>query len=71
MSIVGVGMRAHPGVAAAMFESLKAANVNIQMITTSEIKVTCVIDRKQVEAAVRALHDSFELAGTKVAAESA
>ena len=71
VSIVGVGMRAHPGVAAAMFESLKAANVNIQMITTSEIKVTCVIEREQVETAVRALHDSFELAGAKVAAESA
>lgn len=62
VSIVGVGMRAHPGVAAAMFDSLKNAGVNIQMITTSEIKVTCVIKRESVERAVRALHDSFELA---------
>ena len=55
-------MRAHPGVAAAMFESLKDANVNIQMITTSEIKGRHVIERDQVETAVRALHNSFELA---------
>ena len=53
-----------------MFESLKDANVNVQMITTSEIKVTCVIERDQVETAVRALHNSFELAGN-AAAESA
>ena len=61
VSIVGVGMRSHPGVAASMFEALHEAQVNIQMITTSEIKVTCVIDRAQVEVAVRALHDCFEL----------
>lgn len=61
VSIVGVGMMAHPGVAAVMFEALAAAKVNIQMITTSEIKVTCVIDRDDTERAVRALHDAFEL----------
>ena len=62
VSIVGVGMRAHPGVAAAMFEALEKAGVNIQMITTSEIKVTCVIARAQAEDGVRALHASFDLA---------
>ncbi|MEE8408599.1 MAG: aspartate kinase [Myxococcota bacterium] len=62
VSIVGVGMRAHPGVAAAMFEALRRAEVNIQMITTSEIKVTCVIDRAETERAVCSLHDMFELA---------
>jgi aspartate kinase len=62
VSIVGVGMRAHAGVAAKMFEALHQADVNIQMITTSEIKVTCVIDREQTEAAVLALHEAFELA---------
>ena len=52
---------AHPGVAAAMFEALAAAKINIQMITTSEIKVTCVIHRDDTEEAVRVLHDAFEL----------
>ncbi len=61
VSIVGVGMRAHAGVAAAMFDALAEARVNIQMITTSEIKVTCVIDRADVERAVQVLHDTFEL----------
>lgn len=62
VSIVGVGMRAHAGVAASMFEALRRANVNIQMITTSEIKVTCVIDRAATERAVQSLHDAFDLA---------
>lgn len=61
VSIVGVGMRAHPGVAAKMFEILHQSGVNIQMITTSEIKVTCVIARDATEIAVRALHDAFQL----------
>ncbi|MEE2962506.1 MAG: aspartate kinase [Myxococcota bacterium] len=63
VSIVGVGMRAHAGVAAAMFRALQKANINIQMITTSEIKVTCVISREDVESAVQALHDDFALEG--------
>ncbi len=62
ISIVGVGMRAHAGVAAAMFEALRDSSVNIQMITTSEIKVTCVIDRDDTERAVQALHAAFKLA---------
>lgn len=68
VSIVGVGMRAHAGVAAEMFQALHEAGVNIAMITTSEIKVTCVIARAQVEKAVKALHARFELhAGGKKA----
>ncbi len=61
VSIVGVGMRAHAGVAAEMFQALHEAGVNIAMITTSEIKVTCVIAKAQVEKAVKALHARFEL----------
>ncbi len=69
VSIVGVGMRSHAGVAAAMFEALKKAEVNIQMITTSEIKVTCVIKRKDTEKAVQTLHDRFQLASGGIAAK--
>lgn len=61
VSVVGVGMRSHAGVAQKMFNVLAAEGVNIQMITTSEIKVTVVIDEKYVELAVRALHSAFEL----------
>jgi len=61
VSIVGVGMRSHTGVAKRMFEALAQVGVNIQMITTSEIKITVVIDEKFLELAVRALHEAFEL----------
>ncbi|HHX36249.1 MAG TPA: aspartate kinase [Gammaproteobacteria bacterium] len=61
VSIVGVGMRSHPGVASCMFEALAKENINIQMISTSEIKVSVVIDEKYVELAVRALHTAFGL----------
>jgi aspartate kinase len=61
VSIVGVGMMSHPGVAASMFEALHKANVNIQIITTSEIKVTCVVRRDDTEKAVLALHNAFDL----------
>src|SRR5690554_5582563 len=61
VSIVGVGMRSHPGVASTMFEALAKENINIQMISTSEIKVSVVIDEKYVELAVRALHTAFGL----------
>lgn len=61
ISIIGVGMRSHPGVAAKMFDTLAANNINIQMISTSEIKVSCVIEEKYTELAVRLLHDVFEL----------
>jgi aspartate kinase len=63
VSIVGVGMRSHSGVAARMFRALSRENVNIHMISTSEIAVSCVIEDKYTELAVRALHDTFELAG--------
>jgi aspartate kinase len=61
VSVVGVGMRTHSGVAAKMFETLAKHNINIMMISTSEIKVSCVIDAKYTELAVRILHDAFEL----------
>ncbi len=62
VSIIGVGMRTHSGVAAKMFENLARHGINIIMISTSEIKVSCVIDAKYTELAVRVLHDAFELA---------
>jgi aspartate kinase len=62
VSIVGVGMQSHFGVAAKMFETLSKAGVNIMMISTSEIKISCIIDVKQIEKAVKSLHDAFELA---------
>ncbi len=61
ISVVGVGMRSHAGVARRMFEALAAEGINIQMISTSEIKISCVIQEKYSELAVRALHDAFEL----------
>ncbi len=61
VSIVGIGMRSHAGVAHKMFASLAAEGVNIRVITTSEIKVSVLIDRKYLELAVQALHDAFEL----------
>ncbi|MED5233438.1 MAG: ACT domain-containing protein, partial [Actinomycetota bacterium] len=62
VSVVGAGMRSNPGVAATMFETLAASGVNIQMISTSAIRVSCVVDGAQVEDAVRTLHDAFGLA---------
>lgn len=61
VSIVGVGMRSHAGVASRMFEALANENINIQMISTSEIKVSVVIEEKYLELAVRALHTAFDL----------
>ena len=61
LALVGVGMRSHAGVAAKMFEALAKENINIQMISTSEIKITVVIDEKYLELAVRSLHSAFEL----------
>ncbi|MDN7139182.1 aspartate kinase [Pseudomonas sp. JQ170] len=61
VSIVGVGMRSHAGVASRMFEALAKESINIQMISTSEIKVSVVIEEKYLELAVRALHTAFEL----------
>ncbi len=61
VSVVGVGMRSHAGVASKMFEALAESGINIQMITTSEIKISVIIDEKYLELAVRALHSAFEL----------
>jgi len=61
VSIVGIGMRSHAGVAAKMFATLRDENINIKVITTSEIKVSVLIDRKYMELAVQALHDAFDL----------
>lgn len=62
VSIIGVGMVSHFGVAAKMFETLAKEGINIMMISTSEIKVSCVIDVKDMEKAVKTLHDAFNLA---------
>ncbi|MGB1265211.1 MAG: aspartate kinase [Nereida ignava] len=61
LSVVGIGMRSHAGVAAKMFAALQAEGVNIKVITTSEIKISVLVDRKYMELAVQALHDAFEL----------
>ena len=63
VSIVGVGMRSHSGVASKMFAALAREGINIQMISTSEIAISCVIEDKYAELAVRALHDAFEVGG--------
>ncbi len=65
VSIVGIGMRSHVGVAATMFRVLSEEGINIQMISTSEIKTSVVIDEKYMELAVRALHKAFDLDGTQ------
>ena len=70
VSIVGVGMRSHAGVATQMFEALSNEGINIQMISTSEIKISVVIDEKYLELAVRALHSAFELDNPAVSEEA-
>ncbi|MCX5744269.1 MAG: ACT domain-containing protein, partial [Proteobacteria bacterium] len=61
VSVVGVGMRSHAGVAKTMFQLLAGENINIQLISTSEIKISCVIARKYAELAVQTLHEGFGL----------
>lgn len=61
VSIVGVGMRSHSNVATRMFSALAKEGININMISTSEIKISCIIDAKYTELAIRSLHDAFEL----------
>lgn len=61
VSIVGTGMQHHPGYASRMFHALSTAGINIEMITTSEIRITCLIDQGQVQQAVQALHEAFQL----------
>jgi aspartate kinase len=65
VSIVGLGMRSHAGVATTMFKTLAAEGINIQMISTSEIKISVVVDSKYTELAVRVLHDAFGLSGAQ------
>jgi aspartate kinase len=69
VSVVGIGMKSHVGIASRMFRALADENINIQMISTSEIKISVVIDEKYMELAVRVLHRAFEL--EKVAGEVA
>ncbi len=66
VSVVGIGMIHRPGIAAAMFQSLAAAGINIQMIATSEIKISCVVNQEQGVEALRVVHSAFGLAGTQV-----
>ena len=67
VSLVGAGMKTHPGVAATMFAALSAAGVNIEMISTSTIRVSVIVRREHVERAVQAVHDAFELDGEQTA----
>ena len=69
VSIVGAGMRSHPGVAAKVFSTLGANQINIEMISTSPIKISCVIAAEQVPDAVKALHESFGLGADAVREE--
>ncbi len=61
VSVIGVGMRSHSGVAAKTFTALAGENINIMMISTSEIKISCIIEEKYTELAVRVLHHAFGL----------
>lgn len=70
VSLVGVGMRSHAGIAAKMFKALSDENINIQLITTSEIKISVVIEEKYLELAVRTLHSAFELGDPDYGKES-
>jgi aspartate kinase len=67
ISLIGAGMRSHPGVAAEMFEALAEAGINIEIISTSSIRISCVVRAGEVERAVRAVHDRFRLAEEGVA----
>jgi aspartate kinase len=63
VSLIGAGMRSHPGVAATMFRTLADLEINLEMISTSPIKISCMIGRDRIPEAVRALHDAFALEG--------
>ncbi len=71
VSVVGAGMRTNPGVAATMFKTLADLGINLEMISTSPIKISCVIDKDRVDDAVRALHDVFELDKEQIVHETA
>ena len=61
VSVIGIGMRSHAGIASEVFDSLGSSEINIEMISTSEIKISCLISEKKAEEAVRVLHDHFKL----------
>jgi aspartate kinase len=69
VSIVGAGMKSHPGVAAQVFATLASEGINIEMISTSPIKISCVIRSERVPDAVRALHGAFELGADAIQEE--
>jgi aspartate kinase len=69
VSVVGAGMKSHPGVAARVFSTLGDEGINIEMISTSPIKISCVVSADVVDRAVRALHTAFELGADQVEAE--
>jgi len=69
ISLIGAGMKTHPGVAALMFDTMAEAGINLEMISTSAIRISCVIRAAEVERAVRALHDAFELSDEDVIRE--
>ena len=71
ISLIGAGMRSHPGVAAKMFQTLADLGINLDMIGTSPIKISCVIDKQYVDQAVRALHTVFDLDEDSVSREPA
>jgi aspartate kinase len=66
VSVVGVGMKAHSGIASRMFSALAKKKINIQMISTSEIKISCVVDGHRGKEALRAIHDEFELGKSRL-----
>jgi aspartate kinase len=68
VSIIGVGMRNHSGVAAQAFAALYKENINIMLISTSEIKISCLIEEKYTELAVRVLHEAFGLSKSSLSA---
>ncbi len=70
MSLVGAGMRSHPGVAAKMFETLADAGINIEMISTSSIRISVVVRASEVDRAVRLIHAAFELPEGAILRES-
>ena len=69
VSIVGAGMKSHPGVAAKVFSTLGDQGINIEMISTSPIKISCVVSADTVDRAVRALHEAFDLGADQIEAE--
>jgi len=71
VSLVGAGMRSHPGVAAKMFKTLAEAGINIEMISTSSIRISCVVRAPEVERAVQLIHAAFELPEDAISRESA